>query len=291
MIIPGANLFTGAAPDLARRTGLPPVVIGATVVSLATTLPELSVSVYSAVKGLPGIAVGNVVGSSIFNLGAILGVAALICPMAAGTGGLRREGLSLLAAGALFALVAGDGSVSRLEGLALLAVLAWYVRGAAAAKGTPAPSSGRAPLARFLLGAAAVIGGSRLVVDAAADLARRFGIPEVIVGLTIVAAGTSLPEFVTAVVCGLRGKSDLGLGNLIGATLLNLTLVTGGAALARPLSVSPAGLRLDILFLFAVAGVALAAGMRGLVGRGTGLVLVAAYLLYLLLRLGPGLRL
>ena len=296
LITKGADWFTDGAVGVARVTGIPKVVVGATLVSLATTAPEFSVSVTAAWLGHPATSVGNAVGSTICNVGLILAAAALIAPVALAREDVAPKGAFMLGLGVLLVLLGRDAELDRTEGLALFAlvpVYLWFgVRRAKRKKGADSGGAGEAAGERggrgvglpFAAGALLVVAGSVLLVQNAAHLARAMGVPELVIGLTLVAVGTSLPELVTAVSASRRGHGDIAVGNVIGANVLNVAWVLGGASLVAPLGIDRQSFVLDFpaMLLMMALFAALAWRRRG-VGRGAGLVLLCAYLCYLFL--------
>jgi cation:H+ antiporter len=254
----GAEWFVGGAAGLARSLRVPELIVGLTVVAYGTSAPEVIVGIEAARGGHGDVALGNVIGSNIANVGLILGISTLIAP-AKVDGALRRRELPvLLVSAAMMPLLLIDGSVSRLEGALLVAVALGYTgfmvqsaRGAAVAQAAKdavvveaAADAAGAPSARspWRAGGIAVGGllvlllGGSLFVQAAAEVATDLGMSERLVGLTIVAVGTSLPELVTSVVAARRGSSDIAVGNVVGSNIFNLLLCLGGAATSAPIA-------------------------------------------------------
>jgi cation:H+ antiporter len=263
-LIGGAELLVRGAAGLAKRAGISPLVVGLTVVAFGTSSPELAVSVAAAFRGQADLAVGNVVGSNIFNILFILGLSALITPLVVARQLVRIDVPIMLAASVVTALFVMDGRLSRLEALPLLAALGLYlvlqIRLGRSAGSAGEQSGGRpAPLPLQLLMVAAGLGalvlGSRWLVIAAVAIARGLGVSELVIGLTIVAAGTSLPEVASSVVAALRGERDIAVGNVVGSNIFNLMCVLAGAAAVAPagVSISPAALRLDIPIMLAAS--------------------------------------
>ncbi|RKD95029.1 calcium/sodium antiporter [Halopiger aswanensis] len=268
----GARLLVDAVVRLARRFGLSDLTIGLTVVAMGTSTPELSVSIDAAFKGLGDIAVANVLGSNIYNLAFILGVVALVTAIPVADSVVRRDGAALLASTLLGGLVLFDLRVTRLEGLLLAGSFAAYtvylLRATQTAEETADQSLGdgeavptvtvrgsfRGRDAAFLVGGLALVlvSGDYMVV-ASSELARNAGISEWIIGGTIVAAGTSTPEFAVSLVAIQRGSFGVSVGNVIGSNIYNLTGILGVAAVVRPLATSAASLET----LAWLAGVAL----------------------------------
>lgn len=299
----GAEWLVGGASGLARALGVPSLLIGLTVVAYGTSAPEVVVGVKASLAGSGAIALGNVVGSNIANLGLILGLTAFVKPAQVDGALVRREVPVLVLAALAVPLVLWDGVVSRVEGallmlsalgysgwmvvstrrsLAQLAHAANEMSEAADAAGAPAPRS------RLRLGVTALAGlgflvlGGSLFVDGASGLARSFGLSERIIGLTIVAVGTSLPELATSLIAARRGHSDIAVGNVIGSNIFNVLLCLGAAAVFVPISMSLESVRLDVVILVAFTLVGAWSMRRArLIGRGEGLFYVAAYIAFL----------
>ncbi len=291
IITKAAGWFIHGAVSLARRTGVSKVVVGATIVSLTTTAPEFSVSFLASLVGQPQTAVGNAVGSAICNIGLILGLAALISPIAAARPPASRQGVIMLACGLALAGITLRGELSRWgAGLLLLGLAGYILYSIASARGrvpaleeAGAVPDARSPFFRFVAGGLGVVVGSVLLVKNAAILARTLGVPELVIALTLVAVGTSLPELVTALAASRAGHGDLALGNVLGANILNILWVLGGAGLARPLILRPQTLRLDLpAMLLMMALLLVFAFASGRLGRGAGACFMAAYAGYLL---------
>ena len=286
LVIGGEALVRGAV-GAARRFGVSPMLIGLTLVGFGTSTPELVTSVQAALAGAPGIAVGNVVGSNICNILLILGVAAALAPIAVKRREIQRDGGAVLiatAAGILFIL---GGWLGRGAGLAMVAGLAAYLvlalRTTAAVEddGDAPPPVGRSAV-YFVGGLVLTVLGARLLVQGAIAAATALGVSEAVIGLTIVAVGTSLPELVTSVVAARRGQPEVALGNVLGSNVFNILGILGVTVLVSPLSDS-AGMGALDLGVMAVATLALVyvavTGLR--ITRAEGGALVAAYCAYL----------
>ena len=295
-LIRGGDWFVDGAVGVARRFRLPELLIGATVVSIGTTLPEVMVSVTSALGGHGEIAYGNAVGSVICNTALIAALTIAVRPGGIDRAALRAPTAFFFAAAALFAAVAyTTGRFSRIVGVALLAMFAAYmvvtVRQMRAKPDAAANAPQKAlPLRRELLhlvaGAGFIALGADLLVDNGTLLARALGVPESVIALTFVALGTSLPELVTAVTSLAKGHGALSLGNVVGANLFNLALVSGASVALAPFSIPQsatlaghnASLVLDIPVMFTVMGLlTVPALMRGKLARWQGVVLLAIY--------------
>ena len=311
LIIVGANYLTEGASTLARRMGVSPLVVGLTIVAFGTSAPELIVSLMSALKGNADIAMGNVIGSNIFNVLAIGGVTAVVAPIRVTQSTIRRElPLMILASLVLFFLAydtifsgigATENILTRGEGMVLLGfILIFLTYTFAIAKGSPDdPHADHAPVKAYPLwllilfiigGLAALIYGGDLFVSSASSIARALGMSESFIGLTIVAAGTSLPELATSVVAALKKQPELAVGNIVGSNIFNIFLILGISSTVTPIrvgGVTPLDFSVMIvsgvlLYIFSVLF-----GDR-IVKRTEGAVLVlgfVAYTLYLIAQL------
>ena len=296
LVVAASALVRGAAA-LALRLGLTPLVVGLTVVAFGTSAPELVVSVQAALHGAGGIAVGNVVGSNIANVGLVLGAAVLVRSLAADPSLFRRDLPALVAVTAVAALMLVDRQLGRAEGAALVAglvgYLVWSVRAArreppAAEVGAVVPEveavagepAWRAAL--FVVGGlAGLVVGADVFVGAAVSLAQAAGVSNAVIGLTVVAVGTSLPEFATTVAAVARGESGIAVGNVVGSNLFNLLGILGVAALVRPIE-APGLEAADVAVMgaFTVALVLMLWTGRRL-ARPEGAALLAGYVGYL----------
>jgi len=301
VLVLGAELLIRGSSRLAAAAGMPSLIIGLTVVAFGTSAPELAVSVGSTFGGSPDIALGNVVGSNIFNVLLILGVSALIAPLAVSVQLVRFDVPALIGISLLVWLMALDLVIGRLEGAVLGLMLALYIdvqiRVGRRANGrevpaAPAASGAGALVANALLivaGLVLLVAGARWLLDGATGIARAAGVSELVIGLTIVAAGTSLPELATSVLAALRGERDIAVGNVIGSCIFNLLAVLGFTAALSPggIRVAGAALAFDIPVMAAVALACLPVFFRRqLIARWEGGVFVlyyVAYTLYLVL--------
>jgi cation:H+ antiporter len=307
VLVIGADLLVRGASRLALRFGISPLVIGLTVVAFGTSAPELAVSVQSGLDGQADIAVGNVVGSNIFNVLAVLGLSALIAPLVVHQQLVRFEVPLVVGLSVLVLLMTRDGRIGLLDGLLLVSGLVAYTalvvrqsrREAAAVEAEYAREFGAAPsgwlarlpvqIALILAGLGLLVLGASWLVDSAVAIARALEISEAVIGLTIVAAGTSFPELATSVVATIRGERDIAVGNVVGSSVFNLLGILGIAALATPggLTVAPGLVYFDIPVMIAVAFACLpifASGNR--IARWEGalfLVYYAIYIAYLVL--------
>ncbi len=307
ILIIGAELLVRGASRLAVGFGISPLVVGLTVVAFGTSSPELAVSVGSAFSGQADIALGNVIGSNIFNVLFILGISALIGTLVVAQQLIRLDVPLLIGVSLLPLLLGLDGKIGRLDGLLLVAGIAAYTTFAIrqsrketgaiqdeyrAEFGGGGRMSGRQALHNIgliIAGLVLLVLGARWLVDGAVSVARALGLSELIIGLTIIAAGTSLPEVATSVIASLRGERDIAVGNVVGSNLFNILAVLGLAAAVAPngVNVPAVALRFDIPFMIAVAVACLPIFFTGYrIARWEGalfLAYYAAYTLYLIL--------
>lgn len=293
----GAESLVKGASALALALGLTPLVIGLTVVAYGTSLPELAVSVTAALEGSGGMAVGNVVGSNICNIGIVLGVAALCRPLV-----VTRETTGIyvpfmLASAVLTTVFLVDDHLAREEGLVLLIAITGYTifgmrrarrqvadQKAAEDNPEPAPRPGFEPVGYVLFGLALLLFGGRVLVNGSVSLAQYLGVSEAVIALTVVAFGTSAPDLAASAVAAWRGHGELAAGNAIGSVIFNLLNVLGVAALVRPFSVVDIS-RTDHLVQFAFLVLTLPLLGRGLVmRRWEGAICVIGYLAYVVWR-------
>lgn len=293
LLIAGDRLVT-AAVALSANLRIPRAVVGATIVAAGTSMPELVVSLAAAFQGSPDIALGNVVGSNLYNLGLILGMAALIHPLSVSEITVRRELPVLVGVTLLLWALCSDGTLGLFDGLLLLAgqaaVLAWMAYRSRAETAEPLDEAMRLGLPRSVLelamAFAALSIGGKLLVDGGVQLASMFGVGERVIGLTVVAIGTSLPELAASTAAAWRGESDIAIGNVVGSNLFNILLILGVTASVHPLAVNPAMLAADIpvLVAFTVGAWFLATTGRTLTRGEGGVLLTSAggYTLWLL---------
>ncbi len=293
----GAESLIRGAVTLGRRAGISPIIIGLTVVSIGTSAPEFVVSLLAASRGSPELALGNVLGSNLANIGLILGIAALLQPLEVHGRVVRREipwmlGVSFLAIPLLWNLEMG-----RLEGGILAGVLLVYLllllptmreEGVEQTIPTP-PAVGldvqegglrllMAPMGMVALGVGGLVLGGQGIVLGASDLAARMGVPELVVGLSVVAVGTSLPELATTVLAAARKEADLAVGNIVGSNIFNLTFVLGGTALFYPFQIPARILAVELPATLILSLLLLPLAWMGFnLGRKEGLLLLAAY--------------
>lgn len=241
----GAELVVNSATHIARRIGMSDLVIGLTVVAIGTSAPEFAVTVVAALEGQSDISVGNVVGSNIFNLGFILGGLALLRGIATTKTMVYRDGGMLIGTTVLLIIFMLDLTLSRVESAALLIILVVYIgfliyRRTESEEHIPEGTFNWLDIPKFVVGIAVIVAAGHYFVEAASDLARLIGLSEWVIGVTIVAIGTSAPEIATSLVALLRGQSGMSAGNLVGSDLFNLLGVLGLAGLLTPMTVNPA---------------------------------------------------
>jgi cation:H+ antiporter len=284
----GADALVRGASAIALRLGIAPLIIGLTIVAFGTSAPELAVSIKSALAGNSGIALGNVVGSNIVNIGLILAVTALIRPIQVQSQMVKRDIPIMIGASILVWLLLLDGDVSFLDGAILFSLLVGYLvfsykSASSSTEDLDIDARPQKPFLSILLiiiGIAMLVGGGILFVDGAIDLAKEFGLSEVVIGLTIVAIGTSMPELVTSVMAALKGQSDIAIGNVVGSNIFNLLGILGATALIHP--VSAIGFNeIDFISMIAFAMLVLPFAWSGLrIGRREGVVLLIGYIGY-----------
>jgi cation:H+ antiporter len=247
----GAEGLVRGSASLAIRFGLTPLIIGLTIVAFGTSTPELVVSLGASLNDQGDISIGNVVGSNIFNIGIILGLTALLCPVKVSLQVIKKDGPIMIAVSLLSLFLITRGTISRLEGIALFTALVaytvysiWLAKKEVSAEieqqfqeGVPSQSKSLYLDLLFIVGGLLLlVFGSRLLVISATDIARLIGISEAVIGLTIIAAGTSMPELATSIVAALRRQPDIAVGNVVGSNIFNILGILGVASIAKPLS-------------------------------------------------------
>ena len=295
----GADRFVAGAAATARNLGVSPLIIGLTIVGFGTSAPEMLVSAVAAWQGNPGLAVGNAIGSNIANIALILGLTALIVPLATNSRLLRRELPLLMVTMLAGLLLLVDGELSRLDGvlllLGLLALIIWMVRTALAERnGDPLLTEFSAEIPRDMstsralfwlgLGLLILLISSRILVWGAVGIAELLGVSDLVIGLTIVALGTSLPELAASILGALKGEPDIAIGNIIGSNLFNLLAVLGIPGLIHPLGIGDDVLFRDypVMLGLTLALFVMAYGIRGpgRINRIEGALLLACYFGY-----------
>ena len=295
----GADRFVHGAAASARNLGIAPLLIGLTIVAFATSAPEILVSVVAALQKEPGLAFGNAIGSNIVNIGLVLGLTALIRPIALESATLRREMPALLAVSLLTVSLFLDTYLSRIDGFVMLTglviVMIWLARlGMRSAANDPIAMDYEAEIPTdvsmimavvwLIIGLGTLLIGAELLVDGAIGVAKRMGISEVVIGITIVAFGTSLPELAVSLASALKGEYGLAIGNIVGSNIFNLLAVIGVAAAIHPSALAPSVLSLHIFVMVAFTLVLFAMTYdydgKARLSRTEGLALLTAYVAY-----------
>lgn len=290
-LIKGADYFVAGSTALAKRMCIPPIVIGLTIVAMGTSAPEAGVSIASALNGSNAIAIGNVLGSNIANIFCILGLCAILSPLAVQKNTVRYE---IPFTGAITVLLGWVGmhfgNVSQLWAGIMLGIFALFlVYLFIVSRGTECElpddkDIGAVKIALFiLLGLVALVVGSKITVSSASDIARYIGVSERVIGLTIVAIGTSLPELVTSAVAARHGQTDIAIGNIVGSNIFNILFVLGIAGLILPIPFNPAFWFDTLVALLAVVLLWLFTVRHHRLNRGAGVVFVVIYLAYLVM--------
>jgi cation:H+ antiporter len=307
ILVGGGEFLVRGASKLAAAVLISPLVIGLTVVAFGTSAPELAVSVQAAFQGKPDLAVGNVVGSNLFNVLFILGLSALIVPLFVASEFIRRDVPVMIGVSVLFLLLSLDGNIGRIDGCLLFAGVVvyscWCIResrkeekAAVVAEIAPGFSGEIVPKgnpkfgislwtnsALIVVGLVMLVVGSTGLINGATTIARHFGFSELVIGLTIVAAGTSLPELATSVIAAIKGERDIAVGNVVGSNIFNILCVLGCSGLVSPngVDVSAAAIKFDIPVMIAVAVACWPIFATGnMIARWEGAVFLLYYLAY-----------
>lgn len=299
LILVGANMLTDGSSDIARRKGISELVVGLTVVAFGTSTPELAISMISAVKGTSELAIGNVVGSNIFNICAIIGIVAMVKPMPVSRSIMNNE-IPLVFLTSLILLIMGNGPLldgdasrilTRVDGLLLLLFFVLFMRHtlSQAKEGADTQIAASRPPMKMLkaiifvlAGLAGLIFGGDIFVDGATGIAKLLGVSDAVIALTIVAAGTSLPELAVSITAAVKGKPELAIGNVIGSNIFNIFLVLGASATIAPLGFGAIG-NVDMLVLLGASALFWIFGRFfkiNLITRSEGAVLCAVYVAY-----------
>ena len=291
----GGDWLVNGGVALARRFRISPLVIGMTIVAFGTSAPELLVSTISAIKGSAGIAMGNVVGSNIANIGLILGLTALICPIETDNGLVIRHGSVMIAASLLLLVFALNSGISRIEGLTLFACLILFTT-LSIRKGRTQPQEADtdgqegkpmtilAAVGLIILSCAMLAFGADTLVDGATTLASAMGVSDKVIGLTIVALGTSLPELAASVAAAVKKQMDISIGNIIGSNIFNILCVLGVSASIKPISLEFSDYMSDFIWMLGFSAfIIIFTTMRkkkGRLGRTAGILFLLAYAFY-----------
>jgi cation:H+ antiporter len=299
LLVWGANRFVYGAAAFARNLGVAPILIGLTIVAIATSAPEILVSVVASFRDEPDLAIGNAIGSNIVNIGLVLGTVALIRPIQLSSQTLRREMPALLAVTLLGVSLFLDSYLSRLDGLILVAslvfVMFWLIRlGLRSSVDDTISVEYEAEIPRhvsmqraviwFIVGFIALLAGAELMVNGAIDIARFFGMSEVVIGIVLVAFATSIPELAVSLVSALKGEYGLAIGNIVGSNFFNILAVVGAAALIAPAALPPSVLSLHLFVMVAFTLVLFTMTYEyegtGTISRVEGGALLIAYITY-----------
>ena len=299
LLLFGGEAVVRGSVALAQRLGVSPLIVGLTIVGFGTSLPEMVVSVNAALVGSPGLAVGNVVGSNIANILLILGVAAIIAPIAVNPDAVRRDMIGMATVTLIYVVLGMTGQIVLWQGVLMLVALAAYIGftvwhdnktndAVAELHRDEAAEMGVIPLRTvsiagiIVTGLFAVVVGAEWLVTGATSLATAFGVPDEVIGLTIVAFGTSLPELATSIVATYRGHADVCVGNVLGSNIFNLFGITGVTALFAPLPFSASITGFDLWVLVAATVLLIPFMVTGLkISRLTGAILVTFYIVYI----------
>jgi cation:H+ antiporter len=285
----GGEALVRGSVGFARRMAIPPLLIGLTVVGFGTSTPELLVSVDAAWRGVPDIALGNIVGSNIANILLIVGLSALVWPIKIMGATLRRDTAVMMVAALLLVPIFVFGQMTRLSGLVLFGGLVAYLIWAYLEPGEAEeedeslkpPTSTLVSVLWVIGGLVALMVGARFLVDGAVSIARGYGISEAFIGLTIVAVGTSLPELATSLIAAFRRQSEIAIGNIVGSNIFNVLGILGVTALIAPIPVASRFLTFDLPVMVAVSLVLTVLLLtRPVMGRGVGVVMLAGYAVY-----------
>lgn len=291
LVFAGDYLVRGAV-GLAEKMGIPPLIVGLTIVAFGTSAPELVVAIDAAIHDAPGLALGNVIGSNVANVLLVLGVPALIMPVATTIPGIHRNNIAMMLFTVVFMVMLFNGYLSRLEGgLLLLGIVLFILYQIQRAKnGEPVdvdevdgPPHDNLRIAGFILGGIIVLPiGAELVVSGASYIASSFGISDTAIGLSIVAIGTSLPELATSVMAAWRGSTNVAIGNVVGSNIFNIGLIIGVTGLIIPMDVAPRIVIEDMWVMAATSVFIVALALfRAPITRGIGIGMLLAYAVYL----------
>ncbi|KGK99638.1 sodium:proton exchanger [Methanococcoides methylutens] len=293
LITKGADWFIESAVSISTKSGLPKIIIGATIVSFATTAPEFTVSAIAAYIGHTDLTIGNAVGSAICNIGLALGLVITIKAIPLEDGGFLHKGAIMLISGLTLIALTLDGVLTSIDGLILLAIFVGFLYynyrlqsaifdGSENKREKLSLKEMKSDIFYFILGSACVVIGSRLLVDSGTEIAYWLGIPEMIIGLTLVALGTSLPELITAISATLKGHQDLSIGNILGANTMDIAMILGFSSQIRTLPILPQSINYDfpvmilIMLMLVIFGIT-----RKRLDRWEGGVILITYVAYI----------
>ncbi len=299
LLIKGADVFVEGASSIAKKFNVPSMIIGLTIVAMGTSAPEAAVSITSSLAGQNDMSVANVVGSNFFNILVVLGVSSIIAKLPVQKDTIKKDTPFLILVSALLLIFGINLKIGRIEGLALLVLFTYFlvntIKSAKNASESDSSETGETAIAIettseislpktilvSLVGIAGIVVGGDMVVDAATSIATSFGMSANLVGLTIVAVGTSLPEFVTSIVAIKKGETEIAIGNVIGSNLFNILLVLGLAAVINPISMSMLAF-IDIIFMVLIT-ILLYVFMKkkSSLVKSQGIILVVLYIAYM----------
>jgi len=297
VLVKGGDIFVDGAIWIAEKTGISSMIIGATIVSIATTLPEFFVSTIASNQGHSDMAIGNAMGSTICNIAFIIGLCAFIKPIKINRASFSMKGFIMIVCLIVFYVFAFDGVVDFGEGIFLMVIFALFImlniielknENKNIKKKTKTPSHDKKEILinmlKFVIGALFIVIGAQILVDTGVKISQILRIPKQVVSLTLLAVGTSLPELVTAIIALIKGESNISVGNIIGANILNLTSVLGASALVgdHGLLVNRQTILLDTPYSFLIMIVFVLSGfLKGEINRKTGALLLTLYIIYL----------
>ncbi|MBQ3426606.1 MAG: calcium/sodium antiporter [Clostridia bacterium] len=288
MLVKGSDLFVDGSSSIARLMGIPAVIVGLTIVSMGTSAPEAAVSITAGFRGSNEIAISNLVGSNIFNMLCVAGLSAAITPFMVDKIVLKRDFPVCLGIMAVTVLLGLDGVISRVDGIILLVIFVLYmtvlvvnaVKSHAKDENDEKPMSPLKSVIFIIIGIASIILGGELVVRSAQSIAKTFGMSETLIGVTIVAIGTSLPELVTSVIAARKGQSGIAIGNVVGSNIFNLAFILGMSSSANPVGVVPEAMK-DALIMLGVNALGYVYCITGRrFARWEGISLVCIYVIY-----------
>ncbi|GAA0821185.1 calcium/sodium antiporter [Clostridium tertium] len=301
LLIKGADIFVDGAAKIAKKFGIPSIIVGLTIVSLGTSAPELSVSLIASFEGNNGITIGNVLGSNIFNTLMVLGVTAIIMPIVIKKNSVIKDYIiNIVVSIVLLILTFGrvllnkEAALTRISGIILLILCTIYtlylIKSAKSRKEEDSEEEEDIKILsciiKIILGIIGIIAGGNLVVSSASDIAYSFGLSDKLVGLTIVAVGTSLPELVTTMIASIKGENDIAIGNVLGSNIFNILLILGVSSSINAIPIS-SSLLIDILFLIVISiilGIFMFKGKKDKLklDKLEGLILVLLYIIYMI---------
>jgi len=291
LLIKGADVFVDGASNIARKFKIPSLIIGLTLVSIGTSAPELSISVTSALQGMNSMSFGNVIGSNTFNILMVIGISALFIKLTVSKDVKRYDVPILIGIYAVLGIcsfVVSPYILSRIESAILLIIFVAYLVFLVFRGKNEETEETDEPIKKWYIsllfvavGIAAIIFGGDLVVDSASAIAITFGMSELMVGLTIVAVGTSLPELVTSVVAAKKGEPDIAVGNAVGSSIMNTILILGVSSVIRPITIEAAALIDVAIMVFSILIIFFATLKKNYIGKFTGIFMVVVYVAYI----------